>query len=54
MIEYIEGDIFESPAQVIVNPVNTIGVMEKDWRLNIKKDILKCLKSINPFARKSN
>ena len=31
MIEYIEGDIFKSPAQVIVNTVNTMGVMGRDW-----------------------
>lgn len=37
MIEYIEGDIFESPAQVIVNPVNTIGVMGKGLALEYKK-----------------
>lgn len=30
MIEYIEGNIFDSPAQVIVNTVNTVGVMGKD------------------------
>ena len=29
MIKYIEGDIFDSPAQVIVNTVNTVGVMGK-------------------------
>ena len=29
MIQYIEGDIFSSPAQVIVNTVNTVGVMGK-------------------------
>jgi O-acetyl-ADP-ribose deacetylase (regulator of RNase III) len=29
MINYIEGNIFESPAQVIVNTVNTVGVMGK-------------------------
>ena len=29
MIEYIEGNIFNSPAQVIVNTVNTVGVMGK-------------------------
>lgn len=37
MIEYIEGDIFESPAQVIVNPVNTVGVMGKGLALAFKK-----------------
>ena len=29
MIRYIEGDIFNSPAQVVVNTVNTVGVMGK-------------------------
>ncbi len=37
MIEYIEGDIFESPAQVIVNTVNTVGVMGKGLALSFKK-----------------
>ena len=26
MVTYIEGNIFSSPAQVIVNTVNTVGV----------------------------
>lgn len=37
MIEYIEGNIFNSPAQVIVNTVNTIGVMGKGLALSFKK-----------------
>lgn len=37
MIEYIEGDIFTSPAQVIVNAVNTVGVMGKGIALEFKK-----------------
>lgn len=37
MIEYIEGDIFESPAQVIVNTVNTVGVMGKGLALSFKE-----------------
>ncbi len=36
MIEYLEGDIFQSPAQVIVNTVNTIGVMGKGLALEFK------------------
>lgn len=27
MIHYVTGDIFNSPAQTLVNPVNTVGVM---------------------------
>ncbi|MCM1295587.1 MAG: macro domain-containing protein [Muribaculaceae bacterium] len=37
MIEYIIGDIFTSPAQVIVNTVNTVGVMGKGIALEYKK-----------------
>lgn len=37
MIEYIEGDLFNSPAQVLVNTVNTVGVMGKGIALSFKK-----------------
>lgn len=37
MITYVEGDIFNSPAQVIVNTVNTMGVMGKGIALEYKK-----------------
>lgn len=37
MIKYLEGDIFDSPAQVIVNTVNTVGVMGKGLALSFKK-----------------
>lgn len=37
MIEYIQGDIFDSPAQVIVNTVNTVGVMGKGLALSFKQ-----------------
>ena len=37
MIHYLEGDIFSSPAQVIVNTVNTVGVMGKGIALEYKK-----------------
>ncbi len=36
MLEYIEGNIFDSPAQVIVNTVNTVGVMGKGLALTFK------------------
>ena len=44
MIQYIEGDIFSSPAQVIVNTVNTVGVMGKG--------ILICFNIIRVYAKK--
>ncbi len=37
MIRYLEGDIFSTPAQTIVNTVNTVGVMGKGIALEFKK-----------------
>lgn len=37
MFEYIVGNIFDSPAQVIVNTVNTVGVMGKGLALSFKQ-----------------
>ena len=37
MLKYIKGDIFNSPAQVLVNTVNTVGVMGKGIALSFKK-----------------
>ena len=37
MITYIEGDLFESPAKVLVNTVNTKGVMGKGIALQFKR-----------------
>lgn len=37
MILYVKGDIFQSPAQVLVNAVNTVGVMGKGIALEYKR-----------------
>ena len=37
MITYVQGNLFESPAQVLVNTVNTVGVMGKGIALQFKK-----------------
>lgn len=37
MIKYVQGDLFNSPAQVLVNTVNTDGVMGKGIALKFKK-----------------
>jgi O-acetyl-ADP-ribose deacetylase (regulator of RNase III) len=37
MIYYREGDLFDSPAQTLVNPVNTVGVMGKGLALSFKE-----------------
>jgi O-acetyl-ADP-ribose deacetylase (regulator of RNase III) len=36
MITYVTGDLFESPAQTLVNTVNTVGVMGKGVALQFK------------------
>lgn len=37
MLTYLKGDMFKSPAQVLVNTVNTVGVMGKGVALEFKK-----------------
>lgn len=37
MITYVKGNLFESPAQVLVNTVNTDGVMGKGLALEFKR-----------------
>lgn len=37
MIRYLKGNIFDSEAQVLVNPVNTVGVMGKGLALDFKQ-----------------
>ena len=53
MLEYIEGNIFDSPAQVIVNPVNTVDVMGKGIALEFKKRYpdMFLLNDDSPFVR---
>jgi len=37
MILYVQGNLFESPAQTLVNTVNTVGVMGKGVALEFKR-----------------
>ncbi|MEQ8674638.1 MAG: macro domain-containing protein [Aggregatilineales bacterium] len=37
MITYVVGDLFQSPAKVLVNTVNTVGVMGKGIALQFKR-----------------
>lgn len=37
MILYVKGNLFQSPAQVLVNTVNTVGVMGRGIALEFKK-----------------
>lgn len=36
MVTYVQGDIFQSPAQVLTNTVNCVGVMGKGVALEFK------------------
>ena len=36
MITYVKGDIFSGPSKIIVNTVNTVGVMGKGIALEFK------------------
>ena len=49
MITYVKGNIFNSPAKVLVNTVNTVGVMGKGVALEYKKrypDMFECYKGL--------
>lgn len=37
MISYVSGNLFQSPAQVLVNTVNTVGVMGKGIAFDFKR-----------------
>ena len=37
MITYVNGDLFEAPAKVLVNAVNTVGAMGKEIALEFKR-----------------
>lgn len=37
MIHYVSGNIFDSPTQTLVNPVNTVGVMGKGLALEFRR-----------------
>jgi O-acetyl-ADP-ribose deacetylase (regulator of RNase III) len=39
MITYIDGDLFRSPAQVLVNTVNIVGVMGKGVAKEFKRGL---------------
>lgn len=52
MIHYIKGDIFESKARVLVNPVNTVGVMGKGLALQFKTRYPKMFTEYKAFCDK--
>ena len=50
MLMYIEGNIFESSTQVLVNAFNTVGVMGKGIALTFKKLYPEMYKSYRTFC----
>lgn len=52
MIQYVHGDIFESEAQTIVNPVNTVGVMGKGLALSFKEKYPEMFKKYREICMK--
>lgn len=45
MITFVKGNIFEPPAQCLVNPVNCEGVMGKGLALQFKRRFPETFKS---------
>lgn len=51
MIKYIHGNLFNSNAQVIVNPVNTVGIMGKGLALKFKRRYPRMFKHYYYFCK---
>jgi len=54
MITYVRTNIFESNAQVLVNTVNTVGVMGKGLAKEFKRLYPICSNSIRSSAKRGN
>ena len=54
MIWYIEGDLLESPAKVLVNTVNTVGVMGKGIALRFKRVYPEMFKAYRHHCEQEN
>jgi O-acetyl-ADP-ribose deacetylase (regulator of RNase III) len=53
MITYVEGDLFQSPAKVLVNTVNTVGVMGKGIALQFKQIYPEMFKKYQKLCEKN-
>ena len=53
MITYVVGDLFESPAKVLVNTVNTVGAMGKGIALNYKRVYPEMFKQYQYFCEQN-
>ncbi len=52
MITYVVSDLFQSPAQVLVNTVNTVGVMGKGIALDYKRIYPEMFRQYQTFCEK--
>lgn len=52
LVKYVEGNIFETHAKVLVNTVNTVGVMGKGIALKFKKLYPEMFKKYQEFCEK--
>lgn len=50
MIEYVQGDILQSDAEALVNPVNCVGVMGKGLALKFKEAFPSAYKEYRHFC----
>lgn len=53
MLKYVQGDLFSSPAKVLVNTVNTQGVMGKGIALTFKQAYPEMFKKYQEFCEKN-
>lgn len=54
MLHFMTGDIFDSPAHTLVNPVNCVGVMGAGLALEFKKRFPQEFKNYVQFCRSGN
>ena len=54
MITYMSGDLFQSPAKVLVNTVNTVGVMGKGIALKFKRIYPEMFESYRNHCERGN
>lgn len=52
MIEYVRGDLLKSPAQVLVNTVNTVGIMGAGIALQFKEQYPKMFQKYQTLCKK--
>lgn len=54
MIEYVRGDLLKSFAQVLVNTVNTVGIMGAGIALQFKKQYPEMFQKYQTLCKKNS